>query len=113
MRLLAGAILVIAMAACGRPEPLGDKPTLETGAGSTAAAPVATADVAMNQCAQLATQVRDFDTLAPGNQRPTYLVLLHRLQRDCPVEARAAGLWADYLPPCAALDQEDCFAGQK
>jgi hypothetical protein len=50
----------------------------------------------------------DYDTLAPGSSRREYLVLLHKLQRDCPQVADEVGLTGAFLPRCSRLDQENC-----
>lgn len=59
-------------------------------------------------CERFVASVEGYNTLLPGASRGEYLTLLHKLQRDCPAEARQAGLTGEGLPQCAALDQENC-----
>ena len=59
-------------------------------------------------CARAAQIVKHYNTLAPGASRKGYLVLLHKLQRDCAKQAAKLGLTGDYLPACKRLDQENC-----
>lgn len=59
-------------------------------------------------CAASAQAVNDYDILKQGASRKGYLTLLHTLQRDCPQEAKKAGLTGDYMAKCTRLNQENC-----
>jgi hypothetical protein len=108
-------LAALALAGCGG----GDEEAAnsETGTTMTNTASVTTDEEttaeepktgATSACREAATNVENYDILAPGASRKEYLVLLHTLQRDCPQVANARGLAADYLPRCKRLDQENC-----
>ena len=64
-----------------------------------------------DSCSSLRTEVEEYNTLDSGSSREGYLIGLHRLQRECPAEASAAGLIGEGLPRCGNdLSAENCTA---
>jgi hypothetical protein len=106
-----------------RPRPFMVGALLLVAAGCSGGQPNNTADSTsggqdseVTSCAERADKVIHYGDDVPVGMRDEhfreqYLVILHMLQRDCPDEAKQAGLWASSLPPCQDLTQEDCFAG--
>ncbi len=64
---------------------------------------------AESPCTRLARTVEDYDVLRPGASRAGYLIVLHKLQRDCPAQAQSSGLTGEGLHyPCPSPDAESC-----
>jgi len=61
-----------------------------------------------SNCQRAARTVDGYDLTVAGASRGDYLVLLHRLQRDCPSEAETLGLTGAGLPQCTRETQDNC-----
>jgi hypothetical protein len=96
MRILLPVLVLLALAASGC-----GSSSLSEGSGGQASQPG-------SRCERAGQIVTDYDTLAPGSSRREYLVLLHKLQRDCPQVADQLGLTGEFLPRCNRLNQENC-----
>jgi hypothetical protein len=80
---------------------------VSSGCGSKSGSQSAGA-AAGSSCDRAGQAVDNYDVLAQGASRMDYLILLHKLQRDCPRVAANLGLTGPYLPRCTRLDQENC-----